>query len=287
MERVEATHRVVTRVLVTGGAGLLGNALVRSAPREARVEVTVRSRPSTLAVTTHRVDLSVPGAFDALVAVVEPELVIHTAYGKDDLDRDVVAATTEVVRTCATHGVRLIHCSSDVVFDGEHGPYAESDAPSPISAYGEAKAVAETTVAELVPEAAIVRTSLLIQSDPPDPTSAWVIEANRCGEAVTLFGDEFRCPVAVDDVAGGIWAIAGLSADGQAGVWHLVGPQRLSRVDLGALLAGRFGLDRSLLVDAAAATVPGPRPRDLTLTSERAEATIGWSPRSLAEVLVL
>ena len=272
-------------MLITGGAGLLGAALVRAAPDGIAVGVTVRNRPGPPGVDAHVVQLAEPRAFDALVGAVRPTLVIHTAYGRGDLERDVVAATREVATACRAHDVALVHLSSDVIFDGEHGPYDELAGPSPVSPYGEAKATAERFVASTVPSAAIVRTSLLVQVVPPDPASEWVVEANRRGEPVTLFDDEYRCPVAVDDVAAGIWRIAALEDADRQGVWHLVGSERLSRVELGELLAIRFDLDRSLLRSAPSASVPGPRPHDVVLTCERAGASIGWSPRRLRTVL--
>lgn len=272
-------------VLITGGAGLLGSALIVGAPRDTPLMITIRNRPGPAGVAAHRVDLAEPGAVRTLVGELRPGLIIHTAYGRQDLDRDVVASTSAVAAACADHGVALVHCSSDVIFDGLGGPYDELAGPSPVSPYGDAKAEAEAIVTDRVPGATIIRTSLLIQADPPDPASAWVVEANRRHEPVTLFVDEYRCPVSVDDVAAGIWQIAALPDTARRGVWHLVGPERLSRVELGELLARRFELDRSLLLAAPSASVPGPRPLDVTLTCGRAQAAIGWEPRRLSEVL--
>lgn len=275
------------RALVTGGAGLLGTALARDVPAGVELAVTVHrtAAPTVTAVTAHRVDLAEPGAFDAVVEVFRPDVVVHTAYDKADLERGVVAATAAVAQTCARHGAALVHVSTDALFDGEHAPYDEADLPSPIHPYGRAKASAEAVVSDRVPDAAVVRTSLMIRAEPADPTSAWVIEANGRGEVVTLFSDEIRTPVSVDDVAGGIWRIVALPRSERAGVWHLGGAERLSRVELGELLAARFQLDRSLLRSAPSSSIAGPRPRDVSLASGRAIGRLGWAPRPIGAVL--
>ena len=80
---------------------------------------------------------------------VRPDVVIHTAYRQDgDLARQIVVDGSEnVARAAAAVGARLIHLSTDVVFDGRKGaPYVEEDSPSPCTAYGRAKAEAEARV---------------------------------------------------------------------------------------------------------------------------------------------
>ena len=82
------------RVLVTGGAGLLGGALIRGAPEGVEVHATWRETPVEGA-EAHRVDLADAAAVDALLARLRPAIVIHTAYGKHDLDRDVLTELIE------------------------------------------------------------------------------------------------------------------------------------------------------------------------------------------------
>ena len=260
------------RVLVTGGAGLLGGELLRRAPAWASTEATVFHRPVSAAdVRTHVVDLAQRQAFFELAERRRPDLVIHTAYSKTD-HRATVDAATEVATVCAALDVALVHISSDAVFDGDHAPYSERDEPAPVHAYGRAKHAAETAVVTAVPAATVVRTSLILAADGTDQTSAWAIERLQAGEPVTFFDDEFRMPIFVDDLAERIWEVASRDAAERAGVWHLVGPERLSRAQVGDVLCGRFGLDPSLIETASAATMGEPRPRDLSLRSDRADS---------------
>lgn len=275
------------RVLITGGAGLLGSELVRCAPAGTEVHVTVHRSPVptdvAAAVVAHPVDLTDAVAVDALVAEVAPTVVVHTAYSKDRHDV-TEASTAAVARVCDRHAVWLVHLSTDALFDGEHAPYAEADDPSPLHAYGRAKATAEWTVRRSAPDAAIVRTSLIVRPDGSDPTSAWVVAALAAGERVRLFTDEIRTPVLVDDLAAMVWEVVGLGRPAGSGVWHLAGPERLSRADIGRRLAARLGLDASL-IDACASPTDGERrPRDLSLSTARAQRELSVRARPVGSV---
>jgi dTDP-4-dehydrorhamnose reductase len=272
----------MTRVLVTGGAGLVGSALIDTATEGVEVHATERNTP-VVGAPAHTIDLADPDEPVGLLQAVRPDVVIHTAYGKDDLERDVIAATRSIAAACAIQGVDLVHLSSDVVFDGEHAPYAEDSPLVPIHAYGRAKAEAEGDVRTAVRDAAIVRTSLVCRAEPLDPTSAWVVDTLRAGEAITLFTDEFRCPIRADDLARMIWDLVALPAADRTGPWHFVGPDALSRFDLGVILAEAHGLDPAGITAASSREVSGPRPRDLTLTAERA-AALPTRPRLVASL---
>lgn len=271
------------RVLITGGAGTVAGALIAARPPDVEVLATQRRTPVT-GVPAVTVDLADTAATDALLGRIDPDLVVHTAYGAVDGARDIVAATGNVATACRLHGARLVHLSTDVVFDGEHAPYAEEDAVAPISEYGRWKAEAEAAVRSELPGAAIVRTSLVIRTDPPDPSSAARLDELRRGRPLALFTDELRCPISCDDLAAGVWEIATLPTAAAAGFWHLVGPEVLSRYAIGVLLAVRAGLPPAFPT-ALSAEQPGSRPRDLRLTTARADAGLRNRPRPISAVL--
>lgn len=275
------------RALVTGGAGTLGQALCASAPAEADVHATQHRTPlSAEDVTAHRVDLAETDDTFELVGLVAPDVVIHTAYRKAHGERDIVEASASVAAACARTVTALVHISSDVVYDGEHAPYAEDAVPAPVDAYGAHKLAAEEAVRATLPDAAIVRTSLLVRPDPPDPASRWVVEALRAGETPRLFADELRCPIAAIDLAFMLWELVALPADLRAGVWHLAGHEAVSRYTLGLLLAHRHGLEPRI-APASSRDHPTPRPRDLRLTTARADRMLRARPRPIGAVLAV
>lgn len=275
------------RVLVTGGAGLLGSALLRAAPSDVEPHATRRRTPvSAEGVEAHSVDLADAEATRDLWRRVRPDVVIHTAYSYDEGERDVWEATRSVVAACRETGAALVHLSSDVVLGGEHAPYDEAAEPAPVHDYGRWKARAEAHVRAETPGAAVIRTSLIVGVDPLDRGSAWIVGALGRGEPVRLFVDELRCPTAADDLAAQLWEVAALPAEERGGVWNLAGPEAVSRHTLGVLVALRHGLDPAAIVPARSADHPAPRPRDLRLTTARADRTLRARARPIGEALL-
>jgi dTDP-4-dehydrorhamnose reductase len=273
------------RILITGGGGLLGRALIASAPADAELHATRRTSAVPESVESHTVDLSNREATLELMDRIRPGLVIHTAYAQATPERDVGWATESVVDACRAAGAALVHISSDVVFDGERAPYAETDAPAPVHEYGRWKALAEGYARAVLPDAAIVRTSLIVRADPPDRGSAWVLDALRAGEPVRLFVDELRCPIADADLAAMLWELAALPAEARGGIWHLAGPEAVSRYTLGVLVARRHGADPDRIVPTRSRGSGIQRPRDLRLLTTRADRELRTRARPVGEVL--
>lgn len=271
------------RVLITGGAGLLGRALIRLAPPIWEVHATRRQNP-VLGAPAHDIDLADSRAVQWLWENLRPDLVVHTAYGTANGERDIVVATQNVASGCAAVGARLIHVSTDLVFDGESGPYSEGARLSPILEYGRWKARAEDEVRKRLPEAAMVRTSLIIETEPPDPRTAWVRDALHRRQQITLYVDEIRSPITSADLALQLWEVAELPTREAAGVWHLVAPEALSRYALGLLIAARFGLDPAGITRGLSREAPTPRPRDVRLLTGRAERVLRHRARPISEV---
>lgn len=231
------------RLVVTGGAGYLGSEVCRLAVEAGHDVVATQFRTPVQFGRALELDIRAP--FD-----VDADVVIHTAYVQADADT-IVRGTRNVAAAAKRAGARLVHLSTDLVFDGEHAPYREEDEPRPVSDYGRAKLEAESLVDGL-----IVRTSLLY-GKPGGPQEAM---AARGG---TFYEDEIRCPTRVGELA---TALLRLASTDVSGPLHLAAPDAVSRYDFALLLGARH---------AAPAPTPPGRARDVSLDSSRAAALLG------------
>ncbi|MET7418331.1 sugar nucleotide-binding protein [Dactylosporangium sp. NPDC005555] len=258
-------------MLVTGASGYLGGAVAALCG----------------AVPAPRTDVRDLAALSALFASVRPATVIHTATvlgnnggSPEDLWAVVAAGAANVAVAARSAGARLVHVSSDAVFAGRDTPYTEADAPSPVFEYGAAKAAAEEAVAAVDPGAAIVRTSLIV-SGGRGPLSRHEQTCLALASGVTagaLFTDEIRCPIAVDDLAAFVVALA---ATDHAGVLNIAGPEALSRHDLGVRVAARHGVDPSRVPASTIAASGLTRPARVVLDSSAAGKLLGLAARTV------
>lgn len=276
------------RLFITGGTGYLGGALLRLAAKRGYVlgaSYFSQQPPDIPAISWVPCDIRDPLATRVVLQQFHPQAVIHTAFVQ--YGPDLMAITADgsgyVAQAAAELGARLIHMSSDVIFDGERaGPYTEDDAPDPISAYGEAKAAAERRVADAHPGAAIVRTSLIYGFDPIDRQTQFALEIAAGLRGDRLFSDEFRCPIFVDDLAS---ALLELLETDYTGVLNIAGAERVSRYELGTLMARALGYDSTEMLAGRSADLAVRRPRNCTLDSSRARGLLHTPLRGLRAVL--
>ena len=264
-----------------GGSGYLGGVLVRQLLHTGNEPVATRfaRRGSEQALGWHQLDVRDRAAVHELMLTIRPDVVINAAYRQNDwaTTADGAANVALGARRIDAH---LIHVSSDVVFSGWDSPYLETAAPDPITPYGAAKAAAEAAVIAVAPGAATVRTSLIV-GDGRSPHERLVRDL-AAGHPGVLFADELRCPVHVDDLSA---ALIELAMARTGGVFHVAGPDAISRYRLGCLIAQREDLDLAKLRPGRRAELDNPGPIDLRLDCRKTQAGLYTRIRGAIEFL--
>jgi dTDP-4-dehydrorhamnose reductase len=252
------------RILVTGATGFLGTHVTAAVKAAGHRALSTGRRGGDVAV-----DLLAPGMVAAVVQAAAPDLVIHLAALSrlDECERDPAAA----LRTNAwlpeqfaeRFGARLVHVSTDLVFDGAHAPYEPHDPIGPLSVYGQSKAQGEERVR--AHGGRVVRLPLLFGPDELGRgATASLRAALQQRRPVSLYPNEYRTPLHAADAAAALVALA-VEPDGP-GLVHLAGPERVSRWELGRRFVQAQGLDEGLLQPVEC--VDPLRPRDVSLAGE-------------------
>ncbi|RPE38954.1 dTDP-4-dehydrorhamnose reductase [Streptomyces sp. Ag109_O5-1] len=288
------------RTLVVG-SGFVGRALARHLTRSGDAAVLASRTPpgpegGDTAPDWIRLDITEDGAFgraldatgaDAVVLVHGPSDVTWCVEHPEEAMHGHAEAARQVVRAAGDR--RVVFISTDNVFDGEAEAPDESDPTRPANAYGRAKLAAERILADL-PDVTLLRVSLIYGWEPAD-TPKWLnffaacVHRLRADQPVTVPFDQWTTPVLIDDVVAATTAL--VSADSVPRLLHLGGPDRISRADWAAVIAGQLGAAPDLVVaEPRASGRYAGRPASTCLSSGlfgTHPATAGLLPRTVRE----
>jgi dTDP-4-dehydrorhamnose reductase len=269
---------------ITGAGGLIGNELRKSAQAYAP-EVNPRG------LGRADVDLLDAAALSNLFTIEKPELIIHCAAvsrntvceANPDLARQT---NVEVTRRLVELGnlIPFVFFSTDLVFDGTKGAYIEEDRPNPLSVYAETKVEAEAVVRQH-PHYIIVRISLTgghsqtgDRGFNEEIKNAW-----RQGRTLNLFIDEYRCPAAAGIVCRAVWELVLQKAEG---TYHLCGSEKLSRFEIGQLLAAHHPeLNPQIIAGSRESYKGPPRPKDTSMNCAKIQKLLSFSLPAFSEWL--
>jgi dTDP-4-dehydrorhamnose reductase len=263
------------RAIVTGAGGLIGQYLVKSASRWA-------PGWSVQGLTRAQLDLTDRSAVTSTFHRCQPQLVIHCAAlsRTTECERDPETAkrinidVTSLLSQLAGHA-RFIFLSSGEVFDGLRGWYDESAEPNPLNVYGRTKLEAERVVLRN-PLHTVVRI-VLTAGNSEGGDRSFVEDMSRAakgGMDLTLYADEFRCPLPAGVVARVLWELVGHA---KPGLYHLGGSERLSRWEIGVLLLPWYPELRGRLIKGSAASHSGARrPTDLSLNCRKVQQLLSF-----------
>ena len=281
----QRTSATPLRVWITGAGGLIGNALLQSA---------FRSVPDwqVYGTTRHQVDLTDATTVRKTFQTIQPDVIIHCAALTKTAICDVDPAQARTLNVDMTkrlvelaEKIRFVFFSTDLVFDGRAGQYDEKADVNPLSVYGDTKVQAERLVL-MNPRHTVIRTGLNGGTSPSGDRgfNEELRRAWEAGRTVNLFTDEFRCPISARVTARAVWE---LIEQHHTGLYHIAGTERLSRWQIGQLLASRWPQLHPKLEPASRLTYTGPpRPADTSLNCAKAQQLLSFALPGLTEWLM-
>ena len=270
-------------ILITGGSGQVGGALLRLAPSGVEVIAPARSE----------LDLTDPVALAAMVGARSWAAVVNCAAytAVDKAESDVVAAwqinalaPAALATATAAADIPLIHVSTDYVFDGSKAePYREDDPVAPLGVYGASKLGGEVAVRTANPAHVILRTAWVVSATGHNFVKTMLrLGADR--PQLRVVADQLGCPTSADDIARAILTIIGRIGQATYGTYHFVNGGEATWHGLAeAVFARAAAHGRPAPTVEAIATsdypTPAARPANSRLATDKITRDFGIMPR--------
>jgi dTDP-4-dehydrorhamnose reductase len=284
--------------VVAGANGLVGSRIVARLLEAGDRVVALGRGPRRVESAAEYVEadlLGEPEKLAELIQSVRPGGMINAA-AMTDVDaceqnpQQAWALNVRVVEVaalaCARAGARLTTLSTDYVFDGAKGGYAEDEAPRPRGVYARTKHAGEEAAQILAQDVAVCRTALIYSGRPGAkktfPLTA--LESLRSGRQVKAFTDQIGSPTLADNAAE---MVIGVHRSGARGIFHCAGATEISRVEFCRRLARKLGADETLIVPVQLADLelPAPRPLKCGLRVDKVRRLLGLVPLELDTAL--
>jgi len=266
----------MTRILVTGGNGLLGTKVIEQSLTRDDVDIISTSREQCQngylgSFPFSQLDITDAQAVSRVLDKHRPDVVIHTAAmtnvdgcetNREEAWAINVDGTENVARTCQAVGARLVHLSTEYVYDGTAGPYRETDPVNPLGWYAKTKWESEERVRATLDDAAIGRTTIIVGQAPHVRPNfvLWLANQLRSGQQAKIVVDQIGSPTLAENLAEMVLALA---LSDVHGVYHTAGDTVIGRYDYALLIADVFDLNTDLLVPITTAELNQPAPRPL------------------------
>ena len=231
-----------------------------------------------------------PAAAATLLAPLEPPAAVICVAAATNVDRCetepalamAINADGPAALAAATPvATPFVYFSTEYVFDGgatgpaSRGPYTEDSPTHAISVYGRSKLLGEQLVLAARPDALIIRTTVVYGADPARKNFLYYLERElSVGNTVRIVTDQISTPTASDDLARATLLLLKQRA---TGIFHICGPDLLSRHDFAVRAARLLNLDERLIepITTASLNQPAPRPLNAGLRTDKLRAAIG------------
>ncbi len=291
------------KLLITGSNGLLGQKLIDLCVAKQLDFLATSSGANRYSVCPadkyQTLDITDEQNIQAVLETYQPTHVIHTA-AMTNVDQcelqpeacDLVnrQAVLMLAKYCQLHQIHLQLLSTDFVFDGQDGPYVETDAPNPLSVYARSKVEAEKILqATEGLSFSIVRTIIVYGQGEQLSRSnliLWAKEALQKGNPLQIVNDQFRAPTWADDLA---WACVRICELNQFGIFHISGPEVLSIYDIVTRVAAFYKLPMEQVTQLSSDTLqqPAKRPARTGFVLDKANELLGYRPHTLEQTFAL
>ncbi|GAB4007916.1 NAD(P)-dependent oxidoreductase [Spirosoma sp. KCTC 42546] len=292
------------KILITGANGLLGQKLVDLLTKQPDVDLIATARgdnrlPFSEGYTYRSMDITDRQQVLDVISEAQPDVVIHgaamTDVDKCEIQKDAcwaqnVHAVEYIVEACRKVNAFLVHVSTDFIFDGADGPYAETAEANPISFYGWSKQAGESVVKHADRSGAPVRWAIartvLVYGIAHDMSRSniilWVKKSLEEGKTIKVVTDQWRSPTLAEDLAMGCYLIADQEAEG---IFNISGKEVLTPYEMAIKTADYFNLDKSLITQADASTFTqvARRPPRTGFVLDKARTVLGYDPHTFEE----
>lgn len=280
------------KALIIGASGLVGSHLMQACHRRGWDVVGTYHNFSQSGLM--RLQLTDAADVQSLVQQSQPDVVFLPAFRSnvdyceqhpDETYQINVAGSLNVARAARDAGAKLVFYSSDYVFNGRGGPYREADEPDPICAYGWQKLEVERKISKLLENFLILRVTVVYGHEAQDKNFvSRLVKTLEGGQVLKVPQDQVGSPTLVDDIAE---ASCRLVEAGATGIFHVAGPERMSRYQFAVEVARVFGLPAENIVPVTTAELgqAALRPLEAGMVCEQLAKTLNWNLRGVVEGL--
>ena len=264
------------KILITGSNGLLGQKIAALLAHETDFEVLLTSIEKEnfqkeIRFDYHQLDLTIKSDVKGLIRSYRPDVIINSAAftNVDECEnqreyawRLNVDAVKNLIFGARVTDSRIIHLSTDYIFDGKNGPYSEQDTPNPVSYYGRTKLASENALQESGIKFCIIRSMVLYGSGKLIRPNfvLWMVKNLQGNQSIKVVDDQIGNPTLVDDLAYGIIKIV---RGKRTGIYNMSGSELISRYEFAKKVAKVFELNPILIKPVSTADLGQPAQRPL------------------------
>lgn len=286
------------RILITGANGFVGTALFKEliALDFQNLYLTSSGQNKFLYSNFKQADFSNYKEIDEVLNWSKPDMILNTAAissiesafrNPEVAFRVNKDAPTHIASWCKQNNSRLVHFSTDFVFDGTGTNLGETDKPKPLSIYGESKLAGEEEITKINCGAVIIRPILVFGEKETwhrHNFYTWLRQAIKEQTTVSITADQVRQPTYIKDL---VQATLALTFSDHTGCFHISGGETVNMMDFAHKIVHHLGQDSSKLTSISTEDLGAPEKRPLLsgFNLTKSKDAIAYSPKSIDQVL--